>query len=117
MFIGDKVDLEKSIVLHKRSYSKYLPSVTKAKPRMIKSDQLEHLIKGDAEVEDDEMPEDDRVFYITRFFSKNMREMSCCIVINSAFCLNYHGIWFNIFSQWPLTTILNIFEKFQNRIR
>lgn len=48
-------------MLHKRSYSKYFSSITRAKPKQSKSDQLELINKPGADYDGDKMTEEQRV--------------------------------------------------------
>ncbi|KAF6017838.1 GTF3C5 [Bugula neritina] len=48
----EKTEKELKLVNYKRNYSKYLPAISKAKPKLVRSDQLEFLTKDDDEEEE-----------------------------------------------------------------
>ncbi|XP_067946099.1 general transcription factor 3C polypeptide 5-like [Watersipora subatra] len=56
----DKVEMAKSIVLHKRSCSNYFSSVSKSKRKLAISDQLEHFNRADADLEEEDMTEEEQ---------------------------------------------------------
>ena len=65
------MDIKKNIVVHKRSYSKYFSSITRAKPRQFRSDQLELISKQDTADQAESMNEEQKVGCLL-FFSNQI---------------------------------------------